>query len=203
MRGFILNININPPTTHLLHTTSIPTTCLQPDKESSPTSAKPSPPVPSSSAPAQVPPRLYYDQLANGAGIGLSAKAVEKGGADLIIVYNSGRFRMAGRGSLAGLMPYSDANGVVVDMVLLLPTTHYLSKGDWLMEMDIGQRNPPHRLIPNPRNSRSLRHRSNTNNVPIPHPTQKPRIRRRPKLPNSRINRRAIPPKPRRNRYGF
>ncbi|KAH8693200.1 TIM-barrel enzyme family protein [Talaromyces proteolyticus] len=51
-----------------------------------------------------------------GAGIGLSAKFVEQGGSDLIIIYNSGRFRMAGRGSLAGLMPYSDANAVVVDM---------------------------------------------------------------------------------------
>jgi predicted TIM-barrel enzyme len=52
-------------------------------------------------------------------GIGLSAKAVENGGCDLILVYNSGRFRMAGRGSLAGLMPYSDANQVVVEMVYL------------------------------------------------------------------------------------
>ncbi|KAK4889323.1 hypothetical protein LTR27_011859 [Elasticomyces elasticus] len=51
-----------------------------------------------------------------GAGIGLSAKFVEAGGGDLIIIYNSGRFRMAGRGSLAGLMPYGNANDVVVDM---------------------------------------------------------------------------------------
>ncbi|KAI0410133.1 TIM-barrel-protein domain-containing protein [Xylaria palmicola] len=51
-----------------------------------------------------------------GAGIGLSAKFAEEGGADLIIIYNSGRFRMAGRGSLAGLMPYGDANAIVVDM---------------------------------------------------------------------------------------
>ncbi|KAL8712419.1 MAG: hypothetical protein Q9220_003267 [cf. Caloplaca sp. 1 TL-2023] len=51
-----------------------------------------------------------------GAGTGLSAKSIEQGGADLIIVYNSGRFRMAGRGSLAGMMPYSDANAVVVEM---------------------------------------------------------------------------------------
>ncbi|KAI0011888.1 TIM-barrel-protein domain-containing protein [Xylariaceae sp. FL0662B] len=51
-----------------------------------------------------------------GAGIGLSAKFVEAGGADLIIIYNSGRFRMAGRGSLAGLMPYGDANAIVEDM---------------------------------------------------------------------------------------
>lgn len=49
-------------------------------------------------------------------GIGLSAKFIEQGGGDLIIIYNSGRFRMAGRGSLAGLMPYSNANDVVVDM---------------------------------------------------------------------------------------
>lgn len=53
-------------------------------------------------------------------GIGLSAKFVEKAGADLIIIYNSGRFRMAGRGSLAGMMPYGDANAVVVDMVSFL-----------------------------------------------------------------------------------
>lgn len=51
-----------------------------------------------------------------GAGTGLSAKFIEAGGADLIIIYNSGRFRMAGRGSLAGLMPYGDANAIVVDM---------------------------------------------------------------------------------------
>lgn len=51
-----------------------------------------------------------------GAGTGLSAKSAEAGGADLIIIYNSGRYRMAGRGSLAGLLPYGDANAVVVDM---------------------------------------------------------------------------------------
>lgn len=51
-----------------------------------------------------------------GAGTGLSAKAAEMGGVDLVIIYNSGRFRMAGRGSLAGLMPYGDANAIVLDM---------------------------------------------------------------------------------------
>ena len=51
-----------------------------------------------------------------GAGTGLSAKLAEVGGADLIIIYNSGRYRMGGRGSLAGLMPYGDANEIVVDM---------------------------------------------------------------------------------------
>jgi predicted TIM-barrel enzyme len=51
-----------------------------------------------------------------GAGAGISAKFAEAGGADIIIIYNSGRYRMAGRGSLAGLMPYGDANGIVVEM---------------------------------------------------------------------------------------
>jgi predicted TIM-barrel enzyme len=51
-----------------------------------------------------------------GAGTGLSAKCAEAGGADLIIVYNSGRYRMAGRGSLSGLLPYGDANAIVVEM---------------------------------------------------------------------------------------
>jgi len=51
-----------------------------------------------------------------GAGTGISAKCAEAGGADIIIIYNSGRYRMAGRGSLAGLMPYGDANGIVVEM---------------------------------------------------------------------------------------
>jgi len=51
-----------------------------------------------------------------GAGTGISAKCAEAGGADLIIIYNSGRFRMAGRGSMAGLLPYGDANAIVVEM---------------------------------------------------------------------------------------
>ena len=51
-----------------------------------------------------------------GAGTGISAKFEEEGGVDLIVIYNSGRYRMAGRGSLAGLMPYGDANSIVVEM---------------------------------------------------------------------------------------
>lgn len=51
-----------------------------------------------------------------GAGTGLSAKCAEAGGVDMIIIYNSGRYRMAGRGSLAGLMPYGDANQIVMEM---------------------------------------------------------------------------------------
>src|SRR5205823_1876554 len=54
--------------------------------------------------------------IGGGAGTGISAKCAEAGGIDLIIIYNSGRFRMAGRGSLSGLMPYGDANQIVLDM---------------------------------------------------------------------------------------
>lgn len=54
--------------------------------------------------------------VGGGAGVGLSAKIQEAGGIDLIILYNSGRYRMAGRGSLAGLMPYGDANAIMLEM---------------------------------------------------------------------------------------
>ncbi|MBE2320359.1 phosphoenolpyruvate hydrolase family protein [Solirubrobacter sp. CPCC 204708] len=54
--------------------------------------------------------------IGSGAGTGLSAKCAQDGGADLIIIYNSGRYRMAGRGSLAGMMPYGDANAIVLEM---------------------------------------------------------------------------------------
>jgi predicted TIM-barrel enzyme len=67
--------------------------------------------------------KMLHDQVAArrpivgcGAGTGISAKCAEAGGADLIIIYNSGRYRMAGRGSLAGLLPYGDANAIVVEM---------------------------------------------------------------------------------------
>src|SRR5437868_12752821 len=54
--------------------------------------------------------------IGGGAGTGISAKSAETGGIDLLIIYNSGRFRMAGRGSLSGMMPYGDANQIVLDM---------------------------------------------------------------------------------------
>lgn len=54
--------------------------------------------------------------VGGGAGTGLSAKMSEVGGIDLLVIYNSGRFRMAGRGSLAGMLPYGDANAIVMDM---------------------------------------------------------------------------------------
>jgi len=67
--------------------------------------------------------KKFRDMAANGqpivgggAGTGLSAKCEEAGGVDLIVIYNSGRYRMAGRGSLAGLMPYGDANAIVLEM---------------------------------------------------------------------------------------
>jgi len=54
--------------------------------------------------------------VGGGAGTGLSAKCEEAGGIDLIVIYNSGRYRMAGRGSLSGMMPYGDANAIVMEM---------------------------------------------------------------------------------------
>jgi predicted TIM-barrel enzyme len=54
--------------------------------------------------------------IGGGAGTGISAKCAEAGGIDLMIIYNSGRFRMAGRGSMSGMMPYGDANQIVMDM---------------------------------------------------------------------------------------
>ena len=54
--------------------------------------------------------------LGGGAGTGITAKLSEEGGIDLLVIYNSGRFRMAGRGSLAGTMPYGDANAIVMEM---------------------------------------------------------------------------------------
>ena len=54
--------------------------------------------------------------IGGGAGTGITAKFEEAGGVDLIVIYNSGRYRMAGRGSLAGMMPYGDANAIVIEM---------------------------------------------------------------------------------------
>src|SRR5438270_6927376 len=54
--------------------------------------------------------------VGGGAGTGISAKMSEAAGIDLLVIYNSGRFRMGGRGSLSGLMPYGDANAIVMDM---------------------------------------------------------------------------------------
>jgi predicted TIM-barrel enzyme len=64
--------------------------------------------------------------VGGGAGTGLSAKCEEEGGIDLIVIYNSGRYRMAGRGSLAGLLAYGNANDIVMDMAKeVLPVTKH------------------------------------------------------------------------------
>ena len=79
-----------------------------------------------------------------GAGTGLSAKCAEAGGADLIIIYNSGRYRMAGRGSLAGLLPYGDANAIVIEMGReVLPIVHHTPVLAGVCGTD------PFRLMPN------------------------------------------------------
>lgn len=65
--------------------------------------------------------------IGGGAGTGISAKFEEAGGIDLIVIYNSGRFRMAGRGSLAGLLPFADANAVVLKMANeVLPVSFFI-----------------------------------------------------------------------------
>ena len=65
--------------------------------------------------------------VGGGAGTGLSAKCAEAGGVDLLVIYNSGRYRMAGRGSLAGMMPYGDANAIVVEMAAeVLPVVSHV-----------------------------------------------------------------------------
>src|SRR6186713_706871 len=69
--------------------------------------------------------------IGGGAGTGISAKMSEAGGIDLLVIYNSGRFRMAGRGSLSGMMPYGDANAIVLEMarevIPVVPNTPVLA----------------------------------------------------------------------------
>ena len=76
--------------------------------------------------------------IGGGAGTGLSAKCEEAGGIDLIIIYNSGRYRMAGRGSLAGLLAYGNANKIVVEMA-----TEVLPGGKANSGIGRGKRNRP------------------------------------------------------------
>src|SRR6202043_3612057 len=64
--------------------------------------------------------------VGGGAGTGLSAKCEEAGGVDLIVIYNSGRYRMAGRGSLAGMLAFGDANAIVLEMAAeVLPVVRH------------------------------------------------------------------------------
>ena len=116
-----------------------------------------------------------------GAGTGLSAKCAEAGGADLIIIYNSGRYRMAGRGSLAGLMPYGDANAIVVDMAReVLP----------VVQRDAGA-------------GGRLRHRPVPADAGLPRRAEADRLLRRPELPDRRPDRRHVPAGPRGDGHGL
>ncbi len=116
-----------------------------------------------------------------GAGTGLSAKCAEAGGADLIIIYNSGRFRMGGRGSLAGLLPYGDANAIVVDMAReVLPVVRETPVLAGVCGTD------PFRLMP-----------------VFLQEIRADRVQRRAELPHGRAHRRHLPRQPRGDRYGI
>ena len=116
-----------------------------------------------------------------GAGTGISAKCAEAGGADLIIIYNSGRYRMAGRGSLAGLLSYGDANGIVVEMAA--------------------------EVLPVVKNTPVLagrqRHRSVPADARLPQADQGDGLHRRAELPHRRPDRRQLPRQPGSHRHGL
>ena len=107
-----------------------------------------------------------------GAGTGLSAKCEEAGGVDLIIVYNSGRYRMAGRGSAAGLLAYGDANAIVVEMA-----------GEVLPVVDR-----------HARARRRERHRPFSLDAAVPARASRPRLLGCAELPDRRRDRRELPP---------
>lgn len=115
-----------------------------------------------------------------GAGIGLSAKFIEQGGGDMIIIYNSGRFRMAGRGSLAGLMPYGNANDVVLDMV-----SNYIPKFVWIIANSWPGKRSSSCCEAYPCPGRCMRDRPVPRYGQIPEATQRPRFRGCSELPYS------------------
>ena len=116
-----------------------------------------------------------------GAGTGISAKFAAAGGADLIIIYNSGRYRMAGRGSLAGLLAYGDANAIVTEMAAevlpVVPDTPVLAGHQ--------------RHRPVPPDARLLA------------AARRHRLLRRAELPDRRPHRRHVPGQPRSHRDGL
>ena len=121
------------------------------------------------------------DHRRRGRAPGLSAKCAEAGGIDLIIIYNSGRFRMAGRGSLAGLMPYGDANAIVMEMAReVLPVVEQTPVLAGVCGTD------PFRVM-----ARFLRR------------GPRRRVRRGPELPDRRPDRRHLPPGARRDGDGL
>ena len=119
--------------------------------------------------------------IGGGAGTGISAKSEEAGGIDLIVIYNSGRYRMAGRGSLAGLLAYGNANDIVKEMAREVITAVKHTPGSrW------GQR-----------------HRSLYVAASLFARTQGPRFCGRTKLSHSGAHRRHVPTKLRRDRDGL
>ena len=90
--------------------------------------------------------------IAAGAGTGISAKFIERGGGDLIIIYNSGRFRMAGHGSTAGLMSYGDANAIAMEIgeFEVLPIFRQFRLADSLpsIQVNIASASWPMRITP-------------------------------------------------------
>ena len=119
--------------------------------------------------------------VGGGAGTGLSAKCEEAGGIDLIVIYNSGRYRMAGRGSLAGLLAYGNANEIVVDMAReVLPVVQA-----------------------RPGAGRRQCHRSVLHARGLPAGAQAAGFRRSAELPDGRTDRRCVPTEPGRDRHGL
>ena len=117
--------------------------------------------------------------VGGGAGTGLSAKCEEAGGIDLIVIYNSGRYRMAGRGSLAGLMAYGDANAIVMEMAAeVLPVVKHTPVLAGVNGTD------PFRA-----------------DGRVPRPGEGDRLLRRAELPDRRHHRRHLPRQPRRDRH--
>ena len=116
--------------------------------------------------------------VGGGAGTGLSAKCEEAGGIDLIVIYNSGRYRMAGRGSLAGLLAYGNANEIVVEMAAeVLPVVRHTP-----VLAGVNGTDP---FMITDRFLRELRRSG---------------LRRHPELPDRRPDRRSVPGQPGRNR---
>ena len=119
--------------------------------------------------------------IGGGAGTGLSAKCEEAGGIDLIVIYNSGRYRMAGRGSLAGLLAYGNANEIVCEMA--------------------------HEVLPVVKHTPVLAGVNGTDPFMIPDAVpaaaDRPRLLRRAELPDRRPDRRHLPRQPRGNRHGL
>ena len=119
--------------------------------------------------------------IGGGAGTGISAKFEEAGGIDLIVIYNSGRFRMAGHGSMAGLLPYGDANAIVMDMAReVLPVVKHTPVLAGVCGTD------PMRLM-----------------AAIPGRSEASGLRRRAELSHRRPDGRHVSPEPGRDRLGL